>query len=148
MITNYIARDKLKKLDDYYLRSDSNHIYQKNRDHIITLLNTIESVWKTKELNTSEFEILYQGLRNSWTEIFYYTVGKEINSMIGKINGVEKLIYNGIKDSQWRTRFNTVVIMKGFEHKEILNEIIELGLIDKSKKVREMALDVKNHWLE
>ncbi|WP_074978653.1 hypothetical protein [Zhouia amylolytica] len=148
MTRNYSADNELRELDNYYPKSDLNHVYQKNRDQIINLLNTIEAVWNTSELDNEKFEILYEGLQNSWTAIFYDIIGKEINLMTGKINGVEKLIYNGIKDSKWRTRFNTVVIMKGFEQKKIKNEIIDLGLSDKSKKVREMALDVQNHWTD
>ena len=144
----FSAIKELEKLDQYYPKSDLNHIYQKNRDTIIAQLNTIESIWKTKEVDNAKLNILYQGLQNSWVGIFYYIIGKEINAMTGKINGIEKLIYKGIKDSKWQTRFNTVVIMKGFHHKEILNDIVELGLIDKSKKVREMALDVKDHWIK
>jgi len=143
---NYSANSELKKLDEYYPKSDLNHFYQKHREQIILILNTIESVWKTKKLDDQNFEILYEGIKNSWAVVFFYIVGKEINSMIGKINGIERIIYNGIEDKKWQTRFNTVVIMKGFENKEIQNKVIELGMKDKSKKVQEMALDVKNHW--
>lgn len=143
---NYSANSELKKLDEYYPKSDLNHIYQKHREQIILILNTIESVWKTKKLNDQNFEILYEGIENSWAGVSFYIVGKEINSMMGKINGIERIIYNGIEDKKWQTRFNTVVIMKGFENKEIQNKVIELGVNDKSKKVQEMALDVKNYW--
>ena len=37
--------------------------------------------------------------------------------------------------------------MKGIHNREIQNKIIDLALKDKSKKVIEMANDVKNHYL-
>ena len=67
--------------------------------------------------------------------------------MIGKIVGIEELITKGIKHKRWQTRFNTIVIMKGIHNREIQNKIIDLALKDKSKKVIEMANDVKNHYL-
>ena len=131
---NYSANSELKKLDEYYPKSDLNHFYQKHREQIILILNTIESVWKAKKLDEQNFEILYEGLKNSWTLVFFYIVGKEINSMIEKVNGIEKIIYNGIEDKKWQTRFNTVIIMKGFDNKEIQNRVIELGLKTRVKK--------------
>ncbi|NVO03986.1 MAG: hypothetical protein HXX09_14920 [Bacteroidetes bacterium] len=145
---NFSANIELNKLDKYYPKSDLNHIYQKHREQIILILNSIESVWKAKKLDDKNFEILYEGLGNSWSAVFYNIIGKEINSMIGKINGFEKLILTGIEDHKWQTRFNTIIIMKGFEKKEIQNKVIELGLKDKSTRVREMALDVKTYWMD
>ena len=66
--------------------------------------------------------------------------------MIGKIYGVENLFYKGIEDNNWTTRLNTLVIMKEIDNKIIKNKITEIGLQDKSKKVREMAIDVKNNY--
>lgn len=119
----YSAIKELKALDDHYTKSDLNHVYQKHRAQIILLLFTIESIWKSKELNHGMTLILFEGLSHPWTPIFYYIVGAEINLMIGKINGIETIIYDGIKDSQWQTRINTVVIMKGFKHKKFKKKL-------------------------
>ena len=97
-------------------------------------------------MDEQNFEILNEGLKNSWVVVSYYIVGKEINLMTGKVKGIEELILKGIEDKKWQTRFNSVVIIKGFKNKEIRNRVIELALNDKSKKVREMALDVKAYW--
>ena len=143
---NYIASDELQKLDNYYLKSDLKYIYKKNRDKIIILLNTIENIWKTREITAQNFETLFLGLRSTWNVIYFYILGKQINLMIGKIYGVENLFYKGIEDNNWTTRLNTVVIMKEIDNKIIKNKITEIGLQDKSKKVREMAIDVKNNY--
>jgi hypothetical protein len=143
---NYNANDELKKLDEYYPYSDLKHPYKQHRETIITLLSTIESVWKNKTLDEQNFKILTEGLKNPWVIVFYHIVGKEINLMTGKVKGIEDLIFNGIVDKRWQTRFNTVVVMKGFKNKEIQSRIIEIALNDKSDKVREMALDVKTYY--
>ena len=143
---NYIASDELQKLDNYYLKSDLKYIYKKNRDKIIILLNTIENIWKTREITAQNFETLFLGLRSTWNVIYFYILGKQINLMIGKIYGVENLFYKGIEDNNWTTRLNTLVIMKEIDNKIIKNKITEIGLQDKSKKVREMAIDVKNNY--
>jgi hypothetical protein len=143
---NYNANNELKKLDEYYPNSDLRQIYVKHRDEIIILLRTIETVWQNQQLDKHTFDILYQGLQNSWTVVYYYIVGGQINLMIGKIVGIEELIFKGIEDKSWQTRFNTVVIMKEFSNRKIKNKIIDLGLKDKSKKVSEMAFDVKNYY--
>jgi hypothetical protein len=142
----YNANNELRKLDEYYPNSDLKQIYVKHRDEIILLLKTIETVWQNKQLDRHNFDILYKGLQNSWTVVYYYIVGEQINSMIGKIVGIEELIFKGIEDKSWQTRFNTVVIMKGIDKRDIKNKIIDLGLKDKSKKVSEMASDVKNYY--
>ena len=134
MSKNHSTNIELRKMDDYYPNSDLNHIYQKHREQIIVLLNTIESIWETRDLNDQSFEILFDGLKNSWHGVYFDIVGKEINSMVGKIRGVEKIISNGIKDKHWKVRFNSLVIMKIFDDQELKNEVIELGLNDKSKK--------------
>ena len=141
---NYIAGNELKKLDEYYPNSDLRHIYVKHRNEIIILLRAVETVWQNKQLDKHNFDILYKGLQNSWIVIYYYIVGEQINSMIGKIAGIEELIFKGIEDKNWQTRFNTVVIMKVLDNRDIRNRIIDLGLKDKSKKVSEMATDVKS----
>ncbi len=133
-------------MDTYYPNSDVNHIYQKHRNQIILLLRAIESVWQTKELNGQNFEILYNGLKNSWHGVYFDIVGKQINAMYGKINGIEQLITNGIKDKQWKVRFNSLVIMKVFASGELKNQVVASGLNDKSKKVREMAADIKKYY--
>jgi len=143
---NYNAKEELIKMDEYYLNSDLKHIYQKQREKIILMLNAIELIWKHKILDEQNFEILNDGLKNPWVVVYYYIVGKEINLMTGTVKGIEELILKGIEDKKWQTRFNSVVIMKGFKNKEIRNRVIELALNDKSKKVREMALDVKAYW--
>lgn len=144
---NFNANNELRKLDEYYPNSDLKHIFNKHRDEIILLVNAVESVWKNKHLDKQNFDILFKGLENTWTGIYYNIVGEQINSMIGKIGGIEELITKGIKDKRWQTRFNTIVIMKGIHNREIQNKIIDLALKDKSKKVIEMANDVKNHYL-
>lgn len=144
---NFDANNELRKLDEYYPNSDLKHIYVKRRDEIIILLNAVERVWKNKHLDKQNFDILYKGLENSWTVIYYNIVGEQINSMIGKIVGIDELIDKGIKDKSWQTRFNTVVITKGIDNREIQNKIIDMALKDKSKKVVEMAHDVKNYYL-
>ena len=146
MSKNHSTNIELRKMDDYYPNSDLNHIYQKHRKQIIVLLNTIESIWEIRDLNDQNFEILYDGLKNSWHGVYFDIVGKEINSMAGKIRGVEKIISNGIKDKHWKVRFNSLVIMKIFDDQELKNEVIELGLNDKSKKVREMADNIKRYY--
>ena len=133
-------------MDDYYPNSDLNHIYQKHRKQVILLLNTIEHTWKTKELNDQNFEILYDGLKNPWHGVYFDIVGKEISAMVEKIDGIEKIISNGIKDKHWRVRFNSLVIMKIFNGGELRNQVIEAGRKDKSKKVREMANDIKRYY--
>jgi len=144
---NYNANDELRKLDEYYPNSDLKHVYVKHREDIILLLRTIENVWQNQQLDKHNFNILYKGLQNPWTVVYYYIIGEQINSMIGKIVGIENLIFKGIEDKSWQTRFNTVVIMKGLDNKEIKSKIIDLGLKDKSKKVSEMASDVKKYYL-
>jgi hypothetical protein len=144
---NYNADKELKKLDEYYPNSDLRHIYVKHRDEIIILLRAVETVWQNQQLDKHNFDILYKGLQNSWTVVYYYIVGEQINSMIGKIVGIEELIFKGIIDKNWQTRFNTVVIMKVLDNREIKNKIIDLGLKDKSKKVNEMATDLKDYYL-
>lgn len=144
----FSAKNELKKLDEYYPNSDLVHIYKKHRESIIKLLETIEDVWTTKQIEKTNFEVLYDGLKNACTVVFYYVVGEQINLMIGKIVGAEQLIFKGIEDKSWRVRFNTVVIMKGLEKGEIKRKIVELGLKDKSEKVIEMALDVKRNYFD
>ncbi|MBL7914749.1 MAG: hypothetical protein JNL49_06850 [Bacteroidia bacterium] len=144
---NYNANSELKKLDEYYPNSDLKHVYIKHRDEIIKLLRAVETVWQNQHIDKYTFNILFKGLQNSWTVVYYSIVGEQINSMIGKIVGIEELIFKGIEDRNWRTRFNTVVIMKALDKREIKNRIIDLGLKDKSKKVKEMATDVKDYYL-
>ena len=144
---NFNANIELRKLDEYYPNSDLKHIFNKYREEIILLVNAVESAWKNKHLDKHNFDILFKGIENSWAGIYYNIVGEQINLMIGKIVGIEELITKGIKDKRWQTRFNTVVIMKGIHNSEIQNKIIDLALKDKSKKVIEMANDVKNHYL-
>lgn len=143
----YSANNELRKLDEYYPNSDLRHTYFKHRNEIILLLTTIETVWQNQQLDKHNFDILYKGLQNSWTVVYYYIVGEQINSMIGNIVGIEELIFKGIEDKSWQTRLNTVVIMKEIDNREIKDKIITLGLKDKSKKVCEMASDVKNYYL-
>jgi hypothetical protein len=145
---NYSSKDELKKMDEYYTGSNLNHVYQRHREKIILLLNTIESVWKAKKLDEQSYKELNEGLENSWLVVFFYIVGKQINLMVGKIDGIEKLLLNGIENPKWQIRFNTVVIMKEFKHKKIRSKVIESALNDKSKRIREMAIDVKNYYVE
>ncbi|CAM1367078.1 hypothetical protein [Tenacibaculum xiamenense] len=140
------GKQELKELDNYYPNSDLSHIYLRHRDQIIELLKTIELVWSNKKLESHNFEILYEGLKSSWQVVYFDVLGKEINSMIGVIEGIEQLLMAGINDSKWKVRFNTLVIMKRFKHEEIKKNIIEIALNDKSKKVRKMALDIKKYW--
>lgn len=142
----FSAKNELIRLDEYYPNSDLKHIYQIHREKIIVLLNTLELVWKQNKLDEESSQILTEGLKNPWEVVFYFLVGKEINLMTGKIKGIENLILEGIEDKRWQTRFNTIVIMKGFKNKEIRNIVLEKALNDKSVKVREMAMDVKNYW--
>ncbi len=144
---NYNANNELSKLDEYYPNSDLKHVYVKHREEIVLLLRTIENVWQNQLLDKQNFNILFKGLQNSWTVVYYYIVGEQINSMIGKIVGIENLILKGIEDKSWQTRFNTVVIMKGLDNREIKSKIIDMGIKDKSKKVSEMAADVKKYYL-
>ena len=143
----YNADNELTKLDGYYPNSDLKHSYVKHRAEIITLLKAVETVWHNQQLDKHNFDILYKGLQNSWTVVFYYIVGEQINSMLGKISGIEELIFKGIEDRSWQTRFNTVVIMKTIKNRDIKNKIVDLGLMDKSSKVRKMASDVKDYYL-
>lgn len=143
---NYNAIEELKKYDDYYLNSDLKSTYRKHRDEIIKLQTAIETVWQNQQLDKNEFEILYNGLRNPWVVVYYYVLGEQINKMFGEINGIEKLIYLGIQDKKWQTRFNTVVIMKAINNQDVKTKIIDLGLSDTSKKVREMAEDVQKNY--
>ena len=143
----YNAEKELKKMDDYYPHSDLSSTYKKHRGQIIELFKTIELIWKTKKINDQSFEILFDGLKNSWHGVYYEIVGKEINAMLGNIEGIERIISYGINNSQWKIRFHTLVIMKGITDKEIQKTIVALGMMDKSKKVREMAADIKNHWM-
>ncbi|MBK7212249.1 MAG: hypothetical protein IPH88_02895 [Bacteroidales bacterium] len=142
----FSAKNELIRLDEYYPNSDLKHIYQIHREKIIVLLNTLELVWKQNKLDEESSQILTEGLKNPWEVVFYFLVGKEINLMTGKIKGIENLILEGIEDKRWQTRFNTIVIMKGFKNKEIRKIVLEKALNDKSVKVREMAMDVKNYW--
>lgn len=139
------ANNELKKLDEYYPNSDLKHIYVKHRDEIAILLKTIETVWENQKLSKDDFNILFKGLQNSWVVVYYYVVGEPVNSMIGKIDGIEKLIYKGIEDKNWKTRLNTTIILKGIDNNELKCKIIEIALKDKSQKVREMAIDVQNN---
>jgi hypothetical protein len=144
---NYSAHDELKKLDDYYPNSDLKNSYKKHREEIIKLLTTIDHIWQHQQLDKNTFEIVYNGLQNPWMVVYYYIVGEQINKMIGKIAGIEEVIYQGIQDKNWQTRFNTVVIMKAIDNQDLKTKIIDLGMSDKSRKVREMAEDVKINYL-
>ncbi len=144
---NYDAIEELKKYDDYYHNSDLKNTYRKHRDEIIKLQTTIETIWQNQQLDNIDFEILYNGLQNSWVVVYYYVLGEQINNMLGEITGIEELIYQGIQDKSWQTRFNTVVIMKGINDQDLRTKIIQVGLSDKSKKVREMAEDVNINYL-
>jgi len=144
---NYNAQEELRKLDEYYPNSDLSHVYSKHRNEIIRLLETIESVWQKNALDKPSFDVLFDGLQNSWVVVYYYVVGEQIDLMLGKIVGVEELLNKGIEDKNWRTRFNTMVVMKALKDQNIKTKIIESGLRDKSKKVREMAEDVKNGYM-
>ena len=84
---NYNAINELRKLDEYYPNSDLRFIYLKHRDAITLILKTIETVWQNQQLDKHNFDILYKGLQNSWIVVYYYIVGEQINSMIGKIVG-------------------------------------------------------------
>lgn len=144
---NYSAHDELKKLDDYYPKSDLKNSYKKHREEIIKLLTTIDHIWQHQQLDKNTFEIVYNGLQNPWMVVYYYIVGEQINKMIGKIAGIEEVIHQGIQDKNWQTRFNTVVIMKAIDNQDLKTKIIDLGMSDKSRKVREMAEDVKINYL-
>lgn len=142
----YSAIEELKKYDDYYPDSDLKSTYRMHRDEIMKLQTAIETVWKNQKLDNNEFEILYNGLKNPWVVVYYYVLGEQINKMLGEITGIEKLIDQGIQDKNWQTRFNTVVIMKAINNQDLKTKIIDLGLSDKSKRVREMAEDVKTNY--
>ena len=143
---NYDAKTELGKLDKYYPNSNLKHIYVKHREEIIIILSAIETIWKKRNLEEKELSILDKGIANNWLVVYYYIIGEQINLMIGEIIGIENLLFKSVVNKNWQTRFNTIVIMKTIENKEIKNKIIALGLQDKSKKVLEMVIDVKNNY--
>ena len=136
------AQKEMDRLDKYYPTSDLSHIYKKHRDQIISIVNCVEEIKKNKEISDSNLQILEQGIRNSWEEVFYYQAGRYLCEFSFKYDNAKELFYHLSNDKDYKVRFRAVTILLHKPRKKMIKDILKKALNDKSQIVREKAEDV------
>lgn len=141
MTEKFSAKEEIKKMDEYYPNSDLSFHYKKNREQIVVLLDAIESIWEKETINDEQYTLLLNGLRASWSVVWFYVVGVNLIKMYGHIPKVDSLLSDAMSDRSWQTRFNTICVIEDLKDGDFKYQILKSGLNDKSKRVREMTTE-------
>lgn len=138
------AQKEIERLDNYYPNSDLSHVYKKHREQIISIAHCVEEIKKNKEISASNLQILEQGAKNSWEEVFYYQAGRYLTEFSFKYDNARELFYRLSNDKDYKVRFRVVTILLNEPRKKIIKDVLKRAFNDKSQIVREKAEDVLN----
>lgn len=144
------AEKEIEKLENHYPYSDLKHIYEKHKDQIYQILYCVERIKKKKQIDDLDLEILENGMRNSWEEVFVNQAGMYLSEFSYKYENAKQLFYKLYEDKDFKIRFRVVTTLLNEPHKKIIKDILSKALNDKSSFVRAKAEDViirlRIHW--
>jgi hypothetical protein len=133
---------EIKELEDYYPKSDLNHIYQKHKNQLIEIVNCVDRIQKKGELSDKDLLILEAGIRNSWEVVYYWYAGKYLSLLTHKSEKAKTLFKQLFEDKDCDIRAKIVSILQLKPEKKLIQPILIKAINDKSKIVRIKAVEV------
>ncbi|MBP5436556.1 MAG: hypothetical protein J6Y30_01100 [Treponema sp.] len=131
----------IEELDKYFINSDSEKIYLKQRELTLEILREIKEIQKSCTVNDKQKELIESCLESNYEWITYTIIGKSLSKLAAKEDSIKRFLLELSSSSKATVRFNNIVNAQLLKDKELKKSIYNLGLKDKSQKVLEKTIE-------
>ena len=131
----------IEELDKYFINSDNEKIYLRQRELTLEVLREMEEIQKRRIVNDKQRELIESCLESNYEWITYTIIGKTLSNLATKEDSIKKLLLELSSSSKAMVRFNNIVNAQLLKDRELKKSIYNLGLKDKSQKVLEKTIE-------
>lgn len=131
----------IEALDKYFINSDSEKIYLRQRELTLEVLREMEEIQKRRTVNDKQRELIESCFESNYEWITYTIIGKTLSNLATKEDSIKKLLLELSSSSKAMVRFNNIVNAQLLKDRELKKSIYNLGLKDKSQKVLEKTIE-------
>lgn len=131
----------IEALDKYFINSDNEKIYLRQRELTLEVLREMEEVQKRRTVNDKQRELIESCFESNYEWITYTIIGKTLSNLATKEDSIKKLLLELSSSSKAMVRFNNIVNAQLLKDRELKKSIYNLGLKDKSQKVLEKTIE-------
>lgn len=131
----------IEELDKYFINSDSEKIYLKQRELTLEVLREIKEIQKSCTVNDKQRELIETCLESNYEWITYTIIGKSLSKLAAKEDSIKRFLLELSSSGKATVRFNNIVNAQLLKDKELKKSIYNLGLKDKSQKVLEKTIE-------
>lgn len=131
----------IEELDKYFINSDSEKIYLKQRELTLEILREIKEIQKSCTVNDKQRELIETCLESNYEWITYTIIGKSLSKLAAKEDSIKRFLLELSSSGKATVRFNNIVNAQLLKDKELKKSIYNLGLKDKSQKVLEKTIE-------
>lgn len=127
--------NNINQIDEYFLKSDSEKSYLKNRDLIIQTIEVFNEIESNKSITETQKEIIKSGLLSNFECLSYNIIGKKLFTFSEQYEFAENYIKELLNSTNSKIRFNCIVNAQLCKNKELKKLIYSTGLRDRSERV-------------
>ncbi len=131
----------IEELDGYFLKTDSENLYLKNRPLIISVLSELEKIQSSGFINDGQKELIELALSSQFEGLTYNIIGVQLSALSAKFDDIKNYLLDLSNANKAEIRFNNVVNAQLIKDEHFRNEIYQVGLKDKSQKVLEKTIE-------
>ena len=131
----------IEALDKYFINSDSEKNYLRQREVTLEVLREMEEIQKRRTVNDKQRELIESCFESNYEWITYTIIGKTLSNLATKEDSIKKLLLELSSSSKAMVRFNNIVNAQLLKDRELKKSIYNLGLKDKSQKVLEKTIE-------
>lgn len=131
----------IEELDKYFINSDSEEVYLKQRELTLEILRETKEIQKSCTVNDKQRELIETCLESNYEWITYTIIGKSLSKLAAKEDSIKRFLLELSSSSKATVRFNNIVNAQLLKDKELKKSIYNLGLKDKSQKVLEKTIE-------
>lgn len=131
----------IEELDKYFINSDSEEVYLKQRELTLEILREIKEIQKSCTVNDTQKELIETCLESNYEWITYTIIGKSLSKLAAKEDSIKRFLLELSSSGKATVRFNNIVNAQLLKDKGLKKSIYNLGLKDKSQKVLEKTIE-------
>ena len=116
--------NNINQIDEYFLKSDSEKSYLKNRDLIIQTIEVFNEIESNKSITETQKEIIKSGLLSNFECLSYNIIGKKLFTFSEQYEFAENYIKELLNSTNSKIRFNCIVNAQLCKNKELKKLIL------------------------
>ena len=109
----------IEALDKYFINSDNEKIYLRQRELTLEVLREMEEIQKRRTVNDKQRELIESCFESNYEWITYTIIGKTLSNLATKEDSIKKLLLELSSSSKAMVRFNNIVNAQLLKDREL-----------------------------